>query len=499
MTGVTVADIVNIAPLTSLAHMTVVDAGTTIQTDLALGASSNILNNLAEVASVVADDASLGAPVAAAIYAALGSKFDESALTISDAAAALLSIAAGTDAGALTVAAHVTLNADDINETAANAETLYTALHHTLSGRTLDVADSEGNLLSHLNADGIGFASSVELSGPATFDAMTATLLSGLHNFNTSGPAITVRDTANNLLNANYLARLNIANHGDTGPEDYALTADEITQLFALPHFIVDAEHGFAVQDNFANIQGMSTSSLNQAQGCIISDTSANVQSDIGALQAFLTLHNSFLLLPSLSPMAYRAHQSITVSAATYVADMTAIDQIDSGDGRVGEVTVTGNATDLAAIASQLAIDSVVGEVVVTDTSTHILSNLTALESIGLKFDSAHITDSPLNAAAVSSLLTIPDLTARLTDDSRHRLADRRRDPGQRRRGHQLPEQPDRAPVGRFGDLSGRRAATRTAEPGNAEPPEEWPFASGLGHRLASDRQRGRLSCGGRQ
>ncbi len=139
VTGVPVSDIADIAALTSLDHMTVVDAGATIQTDLALGdGSSLILTNIGEIASVAADDASLGTTVATAIYAALGSTFDESGLTISDTAANLLSTAAGADAGVLSAAEHVTLSVNDTGESAENATTLYTILGHTLSGMTLD-------------------------------------------------------------------------------------------------------------------------------------------------------------------------------------------------------------------------------------------------------------------------------------------------------------------------------------------------------------------------
>ncbi|HEY1933953.1 MAG TPA: hypothetical protein VGG99_18230 [Acetobacteraceae bacterium] len=164
VTGVTVADITNIAPLTSLTHMSVADAAAAINTDLGLEGSSQILGSLTKISSVAANDATVGALTAASIYDVLTSKFDESALIIADSGANIVTVANGADAAVLTDAATVQLDANVVGMDAADATTLAGVLKGTQTSATVNVVDNAANILAPANVSGIALATSVGVS-----------------------------------------------------------------------------------------------------------------------------------------------------------------------------------------------------------------------------------------------------------------------------------------------------------------------------------------------
>src|SRR6185312_1617682 len=234
--------------------------------------------------------------------------------------------------------------------------------------------------------------------------AAFATSLAAVATFDTTGPAITILDTPTNLLNPANAAGIAIAKTTMLD-RSYALNMTTIEALAALNGFAVDGTHAIGAQDTATHILALTAPQLAFVSSFIVVDSAANVQSHLNALQAGITALGDpqVIALTDSSTLL-----SITVNAATYAADAATLDTVSVANA----VRVTGNASDIAALAAQLASDTVVGEVAVTDTSTNILSNLTTLNSIGAKFDSATISDTIVGAAAISALLMIPNLNA---------------------------------------------------------------------------------------
>ena len=306
----------------------------------------------------------------------------------------------------LAAAVDVTLSVDAVGVNAADATTLYAVLRHALGGKTLTVADSAANLLNVAYVDGIDFATSVSLAAPSAMDAATATELANLHAFNAAGPAITVRDTPADLLDANYNAGVAIAT---TVTLDTSTTLDTatITQLAGITHFAVDAGHTITAQDSVANILALGAAPFSLVAAFSIVDTVAHVVADLDALQATIVAANLPLAIDVTDGVT--GTHAIDLDAVTYAADAATIDAITNV---TGIVKIADDAAALAAISTALANDPMVGEVDVTDLAANILSNLTALESIGSKFVQATITNTTVNAAEVAALLSIPNLQA---------------------------------------------------------------------------------------
>jgi hypothetical protein len=413
LSDVAATNIATLAALSSVGSMTVSDSASAIATDLGFGGSSTILTNHSKIASVTLTDGTIDAVTAATIYSALHAAspsipFVESALTISDTAANLLTVQ-GTTSAVLAAAQHVTLDANATGVsalTAANATILAGVL--TTGGRgsfSVAIVDTAGAILDSVdNSAGLALATSVTLNAPAFMNASNATLLANVANFNTAGPAITILDTPTNLLTLANAAGLGIATTVMLD-QSYALATTTIASLAALAGFAVDGTHAITAQDSVADILGLTAPQLGFVSSFIISDSAATVYAHLDALQTTITSRGDpqTIVLTDSS-----THLAITVTAATYTTDAATLDGISVHNA----VRVTGDAADIAGLASQLASNAVVGEVVVTDTSTNILGNLTALQSIGSKLDSVNITDSPLSASALSSLLTIPGLSA---------------------------------------------------------------------------------------
>jgi hypothetical protein len=406
VTGVAIADIATILGLGVVpSRITVLDSAANVVADLT-GGSSVIVANSAAIASVVPTDASLAVADATALYDALlgVAALDETGLTItgssSDLLAAFISVPA-----LLAAAASVTMDDNPTGLTAAEATTLSGILGgHLGGGQTLSIVDTASHLLLAGNAAGIALATDVALDTGILSSAGVVTALAGLHAFNAAAQTIWIQDTVAHLLNSANAAGLAIASR--VMPQaDSTVTAAELTSLAAIGNFETGG-HAITVQDTAADIAALSQPALGFASLAAVTDTAAHVAASLGTLQSVVTAHGHALSI-TLSD-GTPGTIAIIVTAATYAADTATLDAITIN----GVMRVTGGAAELAALATTLHNDTVVGEVAVSDTAANVLSNLTALVSIGAKFDSATISDTALNAALISGLLTVPHLHA---------------------------------------------------------------------------------------
>jgi hypothetical protein len=406
VTGVPVTDIATIVGLgVAPAHITVVDSEANLIADLT-GGSSVIAANSSAITSVTPTDASLTVTDATALYNALlgVATLVESGLTITGSAADLLT--AQSSVPAMLTAAHaVTMDDNPTGLTAAQATTLSGILGAVLGGgQTMQIVDTAAHLILAGNAAGIALATDVALDSGILAPASLATTLAGLHAFNAGAQAIWIQDTVAHLLDSGNAAGLAIAVRVFP-PADVTVTAAQLAALAGIAHFETNS-HAITVTGNAAAIAALSQGALGLSSLAAVTDTSAHVSTSLTALQSAVTGHAHTMTI-SLSDGVLNT-VSITVTSAAYSANRGTIDTITTN----GTVLVVGTAAQLAAIRVTLAADTVVGQVAVTDSAANILSNLTALNAIGTKFDSATITDATVSATLVSSLLTIPNLNA---------------------------------------------------------------------------------------
>ena len=406
VTGVPVADIATIMALgVAPSHIAVLDSAANIVADLN-GGSSVIAADSATIASVTPTDASLPVADAVALYDALlgVALLNEGGLAITGSAAALLA-AHGSDSAMLSAAAHVTMDGNPTGLTAAEATTLSGILGGVLAlGQTLGVVDTAAHLILAGNAAGIALSTDVELDTGILSDAALVTTLVGLHAFNAAAQSIWIQDTVARLLDSAYAAGIAAASR--VMPQaDFTVTAAELTALAAIANYETGG-HAMTVQDTAAHIAALTQPALGFTSLTRVSDTAAHVSASLDSLQSVVAAHGHALSVVLTDGVSNTI--AITVTAPTYTTDAATLDAITIG----GVVRVNGTAAQLSSLATTLAGDTVVGEVAVTDTAANILANLTTLNTIGAKFDSATITDATLNAALVSGLLTVPHLHA---------------------------------------------------------------------------------------
>ena len=377
VTGVPVADIGTITALTALAHMTVSDTGAAIQADLALSGSSVILAHVAEISSVTVSDTALGATVAAAIYQVLGSTFVETALTISDTAANLLSVAAGAEAGVLALAATVQLSANANGLTAAQATTLAGLLHGTSSGDTVNILDTAANLLGSGNAVGIALATTVGVSDTAA-------------NILASAPALIAMEP-----------QLTSAAITDSGP----LSASAVSDLLALPNLSAGA---LTIADTGSQIaaaieaNGATGVTFLEAHSVQLSVNSIIGASDAAALEQ---------LGGSLNKNGFTISVSDTASHLTDTADgyLAAVSDTSLVNG-VYLKTTGGAVTVTAAVGAALIgipnfhknpVGSGTNILIVQDTATHFDSSYATLHTDLALFDHLYLSTSATVTDAV--------------------------------------------------------------------------------------------------
>ena len=379
-------------------HIVVVDSAANL-----IAGAATLLAHASAIDRVVPTEATLSLADATSLYQALhpGVTLDESGVTVADTAAALL--VAGP--AVLAAVGSVVMTDNPTGLTAADATALSAILGGHLSmGQTLEVVDTAANLLSVGYAAGMALATSVALSAGILSSASYVTMLTQLHGFSTGGQVVAIADTIAHLLDPAFAAGLAIATSIQPAT-DATVSAAELAALTAMPAFTAGG-HAITVSDSAGAIVGLSAGDLGFVTQVAVVDTAANVSAQLNALQAGITAH-AYPLSITLTD-ATPGTVAIIVTAATYSADMATLDSITAA----GVVEVLGTAAQLVALASVLAADTVVGEVAVSDTAANILSNLTALTAIGAKFDSVSISDSALNAALVSGLLTVPHLNA---------------------------------------------------------------------------------------
>ena len=386
-------------------HINVLDTAAHLLADLG-GGTPKIVAHAAAITTVTPADATISAADAATLYSALVglATFDESDVTVTGTASALLS-AYGVAHAILTNAHAVTMTGNPTGVTAANATILSAILGGALAGgQTLGVADTATNLLLSGNLAGIVLATETALVAPQTVTAAIALQLASLPGFNSGAQPLTVADTVNHLLdpdNGDWLPSVTYTQLSGgilTGAQTLSALAD-------LPGFS-NGGHALVIGDTVAHVVALTEPELDLTTGVVIIDTSASVSAALNTLKSTLIDPGHSLTINLTDGVADTP--SITLTATTYASASAVIDAISID----GVARVIGTASQIAALRTTLAADDVVGDVQVTDTAANILSNLTALNTLGSKFSAANLTNTTVSAVELAALLAIPNLTA---------------------------------------------------------------------------------------
>ncbi len=172
------------------------------------------------------------------------------------------------------------------------------------------------------------------------------------------------------------------------------LTAAQVAAVAGIPGLMTNGV-GVQVQDTAAAIVGLSYAARDLlVAGTAVLDTAAHVQTELDSLQ---TRYNGGLTITLTDQ-----NPSLTVTAATYGADHTTIEQITN----LHCLTVTGTAAQIAAIEPSLAADTHVAAVQISDSAFNVVTNLTSIAALG-SIATVTLTDSVISAALASTLVAM--------------------------------------------------------------------------------------------
>jgi hypothetical protein len=182
-----------------------------------------------------------------------------------------------------------------------------------------------------------------------------------------------------------------------------AVSAATLNLIYGAAAYDLNA-NTLSLADTFANVALVPLAQLYTVTAIAITDVSTNLTTV--ALNALVTLEGLITAqndAPTPLTITLTDTGTVGVSAATYSADQSVIDDITN----TGAVTVTGTAAAIMPIATTLTNDATVGAIVVDDTSANVVADLPALLAIGSKL-AVTLTDTlPITASLVPELVEL--------------------------------------------------------------------------------------------
>ena len=312
-----------------------------------------------------------------------------------------LSISGVTAANASSVAGAAHVTSVTVSDTAANVVTNIASLQTLATGTKLTsiaLTDSSTPTMSFTaaqysaNAAALAkIASAYNLSVSGVSAANAATVAGAAHV-----TSITVSDTAANVV-ANIAALQTLAT--GTQLSSIALT-DGTTPTLALTAAQYSADSAALGKISSAynlSVSGVSAANASTVAGnahvtsMTVSDTGANVLTNIAALQTLATgtKLSSIALTDGSTP-------TLALTSAQYTADTAALGKI----GSAYNLTVFGVS---AANASTVTGNAHVTSITVSDTGANIVANIATLQTIGSKLSSIALTDSSTPTLALTA------------------------------------------------------------------------------------------------
>ncbi len=314
-----------------------------------------------------------------AISTALGAGFSLGghSLTISDALPTLLALSAPAASLATTLA----LSANALTS-AAQANAFAALPHASLAGYTVAVTDTASNLLT-LTGAALADTTTHALSADATVSAASFAALRALPFFSLGGHALTIADTATNLLGLPG----SLALAGTTLLSANAqVSAAQLTALSALPGFSANG-HAVAVADTASALLALSP-----AAQALVTTTTLAADATVTAAQAA-----SLAAEPGFTTAGH--HLTIADSAANLAALAPAVASLATAEMLTGSAMLSAAAA--AALTASHGFSLAPGASL---TITDSLPALLALPALTQSFASALVLNA--NAAATAAQVT---------------------------------------------------------------------------------------------
>ena len=336
-------------------------------------------------------------------------------LTVADTAANLLTL----PVAALALAGATQLSADAA-VTALQAATLMSEPDFSLGGHLLTVVDTATNLLA-LPPEILNIATATQLSADATLSATQAEALVSGPGFTTGGHALTISDTAANLLALPM--GLQIQASALVLGAAQTVGAAQLTTLLSLGGKFSEAGHLLTVADSATSLAGLSAPALALAgaavltQSAVVSAAVAGVLADLPGFSeapgVALTVQDSVANLLALAPavQAIAAQELLQPGAvsltAAQAAGLAALADFSAAGATIIVTGTVGSLTDEATAGWQ----TVASVTRVVDSA----GTLAAYAGSGLLQHADSVTvsnNAQISAAQAASLATIPNLAA---------------------------------------------------------------------------------------
>ncbi len=343
--------------------------------------------------AALSTSASLSGTMAAQLVALPGFTLTNlAALTVTDNATGLAASAAGWlhTASAAVLTGDATVTAATLASLAHIAATLPNGL--SLGGHALTVNDTLDGLLG-LSPQATSLASALSLGTDAVATAAQVNAFAALPQASLGGHAITVADTAGNLLGLHGAALADASAAALTG--DAQVTAGQLNTLAGLPHFALNG-HALAVTGSASDLLALSPAAL-----ALASSFTLSADATVSARAA-----EALFAEPGFSAGAF--HLTIADTAANLLALP------------VGEQIAASNLALFADQAvSAAALTALAGLGIKFSTAGHSVTcadsaaNLTSLSPAALALAGGEVmnTASTVSAAAYTALAALPHLT----------------------------------------------------------------------------------------
>ncbi len=327
-------------------------------------------------------------------------------LAVSDQASALLALPAGT----LALAASIGLGAD-ATLSASQAAELTSQPGFALAGHHLTVADTAAALLS-LPATARPYVTAETMTAPATLSAADATTLATTPGFSPSPAAtLTVADHLTALLNLPSQVTASAAALVVTS--DATISTAQLTAFTTLPHTTLNG-HAITIADTAPDLLAAQQAvAANAAASVLIADASvtASQLQALAALPNFATAGHALAVsdtaanILATSPAATHLATSVTLSAdATLTAAQTAALMAEPGFAAGAyHVTVADTAANLLALPTSIQLSATT--LALAGDQSVSAATLGQLAALGIKFTEAGhsviCTDTAANLAAL--------------------------------------------------------------------------------------------------
>jgi hypothetical protein len=394
------ADAATVAATTGVTSVSVADTAANVESNLSTLetlATSSVLSSifLTDTSTPILSVTESQLTSDADALALIAGSYDLTVTSVSSADAATVAAMAGVTSVSISdTAANVVANLDELQALAAAGElgtiTLTDSGTPTLSLSQAQISIDAGAIAA------ITGAYHISLSSVLAGSAATVAGESGVTSVAVSDTAANVAANLNALETLAAASKLASITLIDTGTPTLTITATQLGSDTGALATIVGSYDLAVTSVPAANASTVATNT--HVTSINVSDTAANVASNIDALQGVGTPLTAITLTDGGTP-------SLDITATQFTNDATAI-------GKIGSAYDLVVSSVLAANAATVASNSHVTSITISDTAADVVVNLAALQGLGTKLTSITLTDSGTPTLSITYSQLTGDSTA---------------------------------------------------------------------------------------